>query len=49
MFIQVDTERFTSHTRTMFDTEWNALEVVYYYPLPRTTPQNRKISPLCLI
>ena len=25
IFIQVDTERFTSHTRTMFDTEWNTM------------------------
>ncbi|MDL0079641.1 ATP-grasp fold amidoligase family protein [Helicobacter zhangjianzhongii] len=48
IFIQVDTERFTSHTRTMFDTEWNALEVVYYYPLPRTTPPKPKNLPTML-
>ena len=48
IFIQVDTERFTSHTRTMFDTEWNALEVVYYYPLPSTTPTKPQNLPAML-
>ena len=48
IFIQVDTERFTSHTRTMFDTEWNALEVVYYYPLPSTTPTKPQNLPTML-
>ena len=48
IFIQVDTERFTSHTRTMFDTEWNALEVVYYYPLPGTIPPKPQNLPTML-
>ena len=32
----------------MFDTEWNALEVVYYYPLPSTTPTKPQNLPAML-
>ncbi|ETD27943.1 ATP-grasp fold amidoligase family protein, partial [Helicobacter canis] len=39
IFIQVDTERFTSHTRTMFDTEWNKMDFSLCFPQPKYTPQ----------
>ena len=48
IFIQVDTERFTSHTRTIFDTEWNMLDVVYYYPLPSSIPSKPQNIPTML-
>ena len=31
-FVQVDSNRFTGHTRTLFDKEWNCINVKYLYP-----------------
>lgn len=39
IFIQVDTERFTSHTRTIFDTEWNKMNFSLCFPQPKYAPQ----------
>ena len=38
IYIQVDTERFTNHTRTIFDTQWQKMPFTYFYPLPSYTP-----------
>lgn len=35
--VQVDYDRFTHHTRTLYDTSWRALPVEYAYPPGQTT------------
>jgi hypothetical protein len=36
--VQVDYDRFTHHTRTLYDMSWTALPVEYAYPRGPTTP-----------
>ena len=31
--MQVDTDRFTNHTRTIFDAKWQKMPFTYLYPL----------------
>ena len=42
--IQVDLDRFTNHTRVLFDSEWNKLPVKYKYPIGESIrkPKNLK-------
>ncbi|MGX3011938.1 ATP-grasp fold amidoligase family protein [Helicobacter sp. 23-1044] len=37
-YIQVDTERFTNHTRTIFNAQWEKMECEYLYPTPKNIP-----------
>lgn len=38
IYIQVDTDRFLQHTRTMFSASWEKLECKYIYEHPQNTP-----------
>ncbi|WP_082942567.1 ATP-grasp fold amidoligase family protein [Helicobacter sp. CLO-3] len=37
-YMQVDTDRFTNHTRTMFDNKWERQPFELCYPAPESTP-----------
>lgn len=38
MFVQVDTDRFTRHTRSIFDDKWEKLDFSILYPQPDFVP-----------
>ncbi|WP_241993727.1 ATP-grasp fold amidoligase family protein [Helicobacter sp. MIT 05-5293] len=38
-FIQIDTDRFTNHTRTIFNEKWEKQPFIFGYPTPDYTPQ----------
>ena len=42
MFVQVDTDRFTNHTRTIFDAKWQKMPFEILYKNPNHTPQKPK-------
>ena len=37
-YIQVDTDRFINHTRTIFNTEWQPMPFIYCYQMPEKLP-----------
>ncbi|WP_415579795.1 ATP-grasp fold amidoligase family protein, partial [Helicobacter labetoulli] len=37
-YIQVDTDRFVEHTRSIFDENWNVMPIKYLYQLPNIIP-----------
>ena len=37
-YIQVDTDRFVEHTRSIFDENWNLMPMKYLYQLPNIIP-----------
>lgn len=41
-FIWVDTDRYTSHRRTLFDREWNVLPFMLEYPVDEILPEKPK-------
>lgn len=39
IYIQLDTDRFTSHRRNMFDRDWNSLNLEYSHPQKKPIPE----------
>ena len=48
IYIQVDTERFTNHTRTIFDLKWQKMDFEFCYQMPSYVPQQPKNFALML-
>ena len=42
IFVQVDTDRFTNHTRTIFNDKWEKMPFEILYKNPNYTPQKPK-------
>ena len=42
VFVQVDTDRFTNHTRTIFDAKWQKMPFEIFYKNPSYTPKKPK-------
>ncbi|MFT5249686.1 MAG: hypothetical protein ACI93P_001413 [bacterium] len=43
-YIQVDSERFSEHTRCIYDTEWNLQEIEYNKPRGDVSPRPTKLN-----
>ena len=48
IYIQVDTERFTNHSRTIFDLKWQKMDFEICFPMPSYVPQQPKNFALML-
>lgn len=46
-FIQVNVDRYTGHTKRLYDSDWNVIDVEYMYPTGRKLPRPANLPELC--